>query len=360
MNKKINIINNVIVYTVTLVLFVLVTLFGQKRTDNFWSLILLMVVGALVTIFHELGHLIAGKYNNFAFISLNILIFKWAKINDKIKFSFCFSGDQAGWTELVAKTTDNLDKRYKKVCLSGIFATIIPTLCGIIPIFLPQLPLWLYSIWVMLLPVGAYSILDNGLSLSPNGIRNDGAVAYGIAKKDSSVKVMLNIMSIHSYMYQGNSPAEIDKNLYFDLPQLREDDLNFFLLLNERYNYYLDNKDYENAKKTTERMLSLEEYFSNEYIDVAKINALYNACTFDYDEDKADDLMYELEKVLNSDTNPTKIRVKLAYILFVTGETHLLEDFYKKGVKEALKSQIKGYGKFEISLLDQMKDKIME
>ena len=60
MNKKINIINNVIVYTVTLVLFVLVTLFGQKRTDNFWSLILLMVVGALlcgtlVTILNQNG-----------------------------------------------------------------------------------------------------------------------------------------------------------------------------------------------------------------------------------------------------------------------------------------------------------------
>jgi hypothetical protein len=70
------------------------------------------------------------------------------------------------------------------------------------------------------------------------------------------MKVALSVLKIQAEMYQGKTPMEVKKELYFDLPQLPEDDPNFVLLLNARYNYYLDLGDYENAKKVTARLLS--------------------------------------------------------------------------------------------------------
>ena len=130
------------------------------------------------------------------------------------------------------------------------------------------------------------------------------------------------------------------------------------MLLNARYNYYLDKQEYDKAKAVTERLLSLEEYAQEEHMLVAKADALYNACTFDYDEDVADDLTYELEKYLNYENNITNLRIKLAYILFVQGEKDSFEYFYKKINKEALNCQIKGLGEFELKLVGRIKEKL--
>ena len=138
----------------------------------------------------------------------------------------------------------------------------------------------------------------------------------------------------------------------FDLPQLPEDSLNFAMLLNARYAYYLDKQDYENAKKITDRLLSLEEYLPKNYVNIVKTDALYNACTFDFNEEKADDLMYELEIYLNNVNTVTNVRVKLAYMLNVKQENGNLDMFFKKGYKEADRCQIKGFGAYERKLFD--------
>ena len=191
--------------------------------------------------------------------------------------------------------------------------------------------------------------------MTSDGVNNDGAVIYKIKKMDDSSKVAMNLLKIQAEMYQGKTPAEIDESLYFDLPQLREDDLNYFFLLNARYNYYLDKEDFEKVKEATDRLMALEEYVSKDMMDVVKADALYNACTFDFDETRADDLTYELEKYLNFYNNATNIRIKLAYILFVKGEREVFEPFYKQAVKETNRCQIKGVALFEKKLLDKIK-----
>lgn len=360
MTRKSIILNNIFIYGLTLSSFVLVAIIGQRYASSFWELVLLLVAGAilgaiLVSFFHELGHLIVGKKNGFAFISMSILFFKWSKVKNKVKFSFSGIGNQIGYTEMVSKTTVNLKKRFRRMTVGGIYFSIIPMLVGIVPIFLTNLPLWAYCLWVMLTPVALFSILDNGLPQISDGVRNDGAIAKELKKDTDASKVLININCIQSEMYQGKTPAEVDEALYFDLPQLPEDDMLFFFLLNARYNYYLDKEDFDNAKKTIQRMLLLEEYVPKEYFLVAKADALYNACTFNFNEDLADDLTYELEKYLNKVNNLTNLRIKLAYILFVKGESDSFDIFYDKAKKEARKGQIKGYNQYELKLIEKMK-----
>lgn len=365
MSRKTSILSVVVTYSVTIGLFILVVLMGQKYFANFWSIVFLMIAGAIlagviVTFFHEFGHVLGGKINGFEFVSMSVLFFKWVKVKGKISFIFSGLGGELGYTEMIPKYPENMAKRYKSMTLCGVLFGIIPTLIGVIPLFLTTLPAWLYCLWVTLLPVGIYYILDNGLPTMGAGVPNDGGNIYLISKKRDTAKVMINLLTIQAEMYQGKTPSEIDEKLYFDLPQLREDDLNYFFLLNARYNYYLDKKDYDKAKETTERILSLEEYSFEQYKHVAKADALYNACTFDYNEDVADDLTYEVENYLNSDNNCTNLRIKMAYILFVLKEKDAFESFYNKIKKEASRCQIKGLGRFELNNLEAIKQIYLE
>ena len=360
--EKNNVFKNIIIYAITLILFFVVAGVADRYDGSFVNVILLLVVGAFVglfvsTLFHELGHLLGAKSKKFAFSSITIWFFKWYKKGKIIKFCFTIPLGEAGYTEVIPTKSENVGKDYSHVVKSGLICSLIPVVLGVIPLFLTMLPQWVYCMWVMCLPIGAYSFLDNAIPMIYEGERNDGCLLKMLKNDDDSAKVFVNLLKIQAEIFNGKTPSEIDEDYYFNLPQLREDDLLFARLLNARYNYYLDKGDYENAKNVTERLLSLEEYLPSHYMTEIKSDALYNACTFDFNEEKADDLTYELEKYLNKVNTPTTIRIKLSYILFVKGERDMFEPFYNKGVKMASKCQIKGLGRFETKLLDDIKSK---
>ena len=233
-------------------------------------------------------------------------------------------------------------------------------LIGVPAFFVPVNSIWLFAIWVMFLPIGAYFFFGSVLPASSYGARNDGAVLYGLKKKDDESIVTLSLLAFQAEMYVGKSPAEIEEKILFELPQLPEDSLTFLMLLNARYMYYVDKEDYENAKKVSQRLDSVIEYAPKGYECAIKTDLLYNACTFDYDEDKADDLVYELEKYLNNVNTVQTVRAKLAYLIRVKRETENTDVFFKKGYKEADRCQIKGLGKYERKLYDGLKASLKE
>ncbi len=362
MSRKINVISYIITMLCMLAaIYLVVSTCNQIYADvKLITAILYLGLGAVVaglinTFVHELGHVLAGKRNGFVFSAVTVWFFNWKKVKNKIKFFFVMMGDEAGYTEMIPSKVNDMAKGLKKMSLGGPIASLIVTLVGVPALFVPGMPIFLYALWSMLFPIGIYFFLSSILPASNSGALNDGAVAYGVSKNMPSLQVAINVLKIQQEMYNGKTPSEIDESLYFDLPQLPEDDLNFSLLLNARYLYYLDKEDYENAIKTTARLMSVVDYLPKEYVYQIKTDALYNACTFDYNEELADDLVYELEKYLNNINTATNVRVKLAYLLYVKREKENLDIFYKKGIKEADRGQIKGLTLFERKLLDKIK-----
>lgn len=360
MNRKTNILNNILSLLITVGLIFLVVYFANKRfTDGAFVLILWLfasavISGFIVTLFHELGHLVFGKLNGFTLISFTVWFLKWSKRKGKTVFDFVWLGEEAGSTEMVAKSTENLEKRYRRMTFGGLFFTAVLMLMGIVPFFLKDLSVFLFVFWAMFLPIGSYVFFGNALPMENYGVPNDGAVLYGLRKNTDNSKVMVSLLKIQSELFNGKTPANIDEGFYFDLPQLPEDNFNFVLLLNARYYFYLDKGDYENAKKVSDRSLMLLDYLPKSVINSVKADALYNACTFDFNEKVADDLTYELESYLNSKNNATNLRIKLAYIKNVKNDAELVESFYKKGLKEAKKIPVAGLRELEIKLLNQL------
>ena len=362
MKKSTNIINYILTITITFLLFFLTLLncgkqYGGQVLD--WALRFVVggvIAGFLCALFHELGHFIAGRKNGFKFSSMVVWFFKLKKDAGKLKFGFTMLGVQAGYTEMVPSVEEGIDKRLINMTNGGIIASFITLILGIPPLFLTSyLSVWAYAIWSMLLTMGAYYFLGTALPATEENTLNDGAVVYNIIKKTDTSKVMVNLLRIQANLYQGKRPFEIDEKLYFDLPQLREDDIYFSLLLNARYQYYLDKKDYKNAQKCCERLLTLEEYLPVGYMTIFKIDALYNACTFSKDENLADDLMYEVDKYINAVNDCQTLRAKLAYLLNVRQEKEGADMFFNKAYKEADKCQLKGLGLMERNLLDGLK-----
>ena len=363
MSRTKNIINTIIVYLLTVGAFVAATVVGNANYyygNAFISVVFYLIgvvaFGFINCVAHETGHMLAAKKNGFAFCSVSIWFFKWTKRGKKTEFSFTGLGEQSGYTETVPKYKENMDKRLIAYTRGGIIASLIMTVIGIAPLFLTDvLSKEVYGILSMALPMGAYYFFDSLIPRDSDGERNDGMVIKGVKEKDDRSVTLLRILEIQAEMYGGKTPSEIDESMYFDLPQLPENDPMFFAITQARYNYYLDKKDYENAEKTTNRLLVAADSLPKGLKCEINAYALYNACTFSRNPEKADELMYEAEDYLNKYNTLTNIRIKLAYLYFIVGERGNVDTFYKKGIKEAKKCPLKGYGIFETKLLDEIK-----
>ena len=161
MSRRTNIINNVLTFILTFgALFAVVYICNNRfATQKFINVALWIILGAIVagvlnTFVHELGHLVVGKLNGFAFSSMQVLFFKWEKVGKKVQFNFSIIKYEAGYTEMIPKTTENLAKRYKRMSLAGPFASLVFSLVGVVPFFIQGLSLELFCLWAVFLPVG--------------------------------------------------------------------------------------------------------------------------------------------------------------------------------------------------------------
>ena len=113
MTRRTNIINNVIYMALTMgALFGIIMVCNERYTTEIFQVVLRFLVGAILagllnTVVHELGHLIAGKRNGFAFSAICIWFFKWARVGKKIRFDFVMMGDEAGYTEMTWRSLPN-------------------------------------------------------------------------------------------------------------------------------------------------------------------------------------------------------------------------------------------------------------
>lgn len=363
MDRKKVIRNNVILIAIVgvMVFFVAFVNDAYHGTSNMYLTILFYLIGAIfwgvVNAFvHEIGHVVAGKKNGFIITAVTVWFFKWIRVGNKFRFYFTLIKEEAGFTESVPTNADNIEKRLKKMSFGGIVASGILMIASFIPLFFcGKMAYWLYSVMAVALPISGYYFFGNVIPFISNGVRNDGSIIDGINKDADDVKVIIALLKINAELYTGKTYSEIDEKLFFDLPQLPEDSPYFVGNLIARYNYYLDKEDYENAKKITERLIGLSEDMPKELEMLCKLNALYDACTFNYNDEKADDYMYEVENVLNADMSPTSFRIRLAYVLYVTKNKEIVNDFYKKCLKLCKKYYILGVSKFERKLVDRMK-----
>lgn len=207
--------------------------------------IVLFVVSELTAgVFHELGHALFGLLSG---------------LRGKLSKSSVFSLDKPLSVGLIPRTDKNLKGRMIVTSLGGLAVNLLFIAAGVLALSVPQIPVWISGIAVSNISV----FIDNALPAEYKTGKTDGLVVLELIRNEPPAQVMLAVLAVHAHILNGESIETVDKNLLFNLPQIREDDASFISLTELRARYCKAVGDEENAEKYRARF----EQLKAEYLD---------------------------------------------------------------------------------------------
>ncbi len=208
--------------------------------------IILMFFGALVVeIVHEGAHFLVGACCSMGVKLPKFHIFKSSSVDVFPKGARC------------------MRLRFVLTAGAGLFFNLILIIVGVIAFAVPSVPPFLG----VALPYAFYSFVINGAPLEYGSGKTDGLViAEALSHSDSS-QVMFAILRVQGLVNAGVMLKDVDESMLTDVPQLPEDDINFIVLTQLRYEYYLAKGDDVTAKKYLSRFNELIQYLPDGYAD---------------------------------------------------------------------------------------------
>ena len=330
-------------------------------------LIFSLVLGGLLSsliccAFHELGHIVFGLFCGFRFNSLRLGPLKIYKDEGCLRCSMKDNPDTvAGATEMLPKNADGLYRKYLLVTAGGPIYSFL-FLAGALTTlyFYAGVHFAVYAIVCTSLPCAFHLFFYNALPFSSDSLDTDGALLRGLIKKEPSYLTAVNILAIEGYLYQGFTPSEIDRELYFGLPQLPEDDFNFILLTSYRLMYYLDGNDAEKAAKACDRLEGVLEYVPAYYEKDIASEILFCESAVKGNKELAGQMYPALEKYLKTEDTLQSCRILAAYELYVNGDKLAALRRLNAAEEKAEKYWVRGVAKYEKKLIACLRADIME
>ena len=158
-------------------------------------------------------------------------------------------------------------------------------------------------------------------------------------------------MEIQGQLHEGKSFTEIDETLYFDQPQLCEDEPLFAVTLDLRYRYYLEKGDMEHAADCLNRLVEIMEYLP--YTEAEKVAAelVYMASLRGETEVAEENAKLCQNFLKGNEVTPKRI---LAAWSQMSGQTDFVNALLKQAEECLQKERIVGVKKFEQILLSRM------
>lgn len=198
-----------------------------------------LVAGAvLVELFHEGAHFVAGACCSMGVKPPKFRLFKSSSV------------------QISPKGAKAMRLRLVLTAGAGLFVTLLFIILGVLAFALPHIPAYLG----VALPYAFYSFVINAVQLEYSGGKTDGLVIAEVIAKKPTAQVMLAILRVQGLVNAGTPLSEVDENLLLDVPQLPEDDINFIILTQLRYEYYKAKGDEPAAEKYLSRFNEIKQY----------------------------------------------------------------------------------------------------
>ena len=336
------------------------------REVNSALLILALVAGGILgslvcTAFHELGHVLAGLCCNFRLNNVSVGFLSLRREDGRVCLRLRRTGDSlAGSTEMLPRSSENLYGRFLFTVAGGLlfsFLFLAGTVLAVV--FYSRLHFAAFALICTAMPFAFHLFFYNALPFNDDNLDTDGGRIKGLLQKDASYLTAVNILAVEGYMWQGCSPSEIDPALYFDLPQLPEDDLNFILLTSYRFMYFLDADDFANAEKYGRRLEDLLEYAPYLYRMELTADALFCACYVSMDEERARELYEKCAGYLKGENSVQSNRVAAAYEWRINKNRSAALRALSGAESRADACEIKGLVKYERKLISALRAEIV-
>ena len=359
-------IAGVIGWVITLVVGIVIIYFGYYHfyaDYNVALIIFSLLFGGILSsivccIFHELGHIIVGKICGFRFNAVQILFVRIYWQGDRLRAGFHRLDDQLlGAAEMLPKNADRMYGKYFAETAGGLVASFLWLAGAIVALALSgHMHFAVYSLICTSLPCAFYVFYVNVLPFGDPP--TDGAILTGLIGKETGALTAVNMLAIEGYLSIGKTPGEIDRALYFDLPQLPEDDYNFLILMDYRISYFIDSGDISNAVRYSDRLKGLLEYVPKQCFNEIAGDILFCECAYKRDATEAEKLYKKIRPYLLGEGDTTSHRIDAAY------ETYIRQDKISalrklSAAQQSLEScRVKGVALYEKKLLEYIREGI--
>lgn len=299
---------------------------------------------------HELGHIALAKKGNMELVYTKFFCFQ-IKIKEGKKRLGLTSPFRTDETQVIPKTGGNMQRRAAKYTLGGLLLSgiLLALLCAA-AITLTCLGNTNFLLWGFV-PYTAYLFLLNVLPLEYPSGKTDMLVYRGLKKGYDAEKNMLAAMEIQGQLYEGKSFSEVDERLYFNQPQLPEDEPLFAVMLDLKYRYYLEKQDLDKAADCLNRLAAAQAYLPQEKVEELAAELVYMHALRG-DLQRAEDCGTYCKGYLQSNTASAK-RI-LAAFSAAFGKTESVVPLIAQAETCLQTERVKGVGKFERILLSRL------
>ncbi len=308
---------------------------------------------ALSPVVHELGHLFFAHAVGFDCVYIKCFCFKMQVKKGKKRLSLAspFAAEQ---TQALPRFGGNMPRRAAIYTLGGLLFSGFVLVAILSEALLRSCLTESDFVTWGALPYAAYLFLLNALPLEYAGGKTDTLVYRGIKRGADEEKCMLAAMEIQGQLYEGKSFKEIDEGLYFNLPQLREDEPLYAMLLDLRYRYYLDKEEWEAAADCLNRLALAQGYLPDEQVEQVAAELVYMHA-LNGDIALAEESGKLCRGFLSGDSVTAK-RILAAYSL-AAGKAEAVEPLKAQAQVALGYERVAGVRKFEENLLLRIKTK---
>lgn len=310
-----------------------------------------LIVGFIFApIFHELGHIVFAKLANMRIAYVKCFCFAWqGGVKGKLRLTSPFAPDE---TQAVPACGGNMQRRAVCFTLGGLlvgalFLFIVLT-AAIICTCIGNVNFLLWGI----VPYAAYLVLLNSLPVEYASGKTDTLVWLGLKKGYPEERNMLAAMEIQGRLFAGETFGEIDEKLYYDVPQLCEDQPLYAVMLDLRYCYHIERDEYEKAGDALNRLALAQAYLSDTQLQKVSAELVYMHA-IGGDLQRAKESAALCEEYLTKDALTAK-RALAAYML-ACGERERASLLIAQAETLLAKEWIKGVAASEKILLSRIK-----
>ena len=206
--------------------------------------IILVVLGAIACdLIHEGAHLLVGVICLMGVKPPKIRFFKSSSV------------------EVFPYGSKHMKGRMIATTVAGLVFDFLLIVLGVFSLAIPSVPVF----FCIVLPYAFYSFLINVAPFEYKSGKTDGLVVWELISNKPTAQVMLAILKIQGLQHSGKLLRELDEGLFLDVPQLPEDDVNFIILTQLRYEYYLAVGNDSEAYKYFMRYKDIAGYLPAEY-----------------------------------------------------------------------------------------------
>lgn len=309
-------------------------------------------------IIHEIGHLIFGILTGYSFISFRIGSNVIVKEEEKYKLKKHNLPGTAGQCLMLPPDMENGKYPFVLYNYGGVILNLIVTIISIIVKMNVDFPLnIIFSAFSL---AGFFVVLSNGIPLKIGGVPNDAYNILSMLKDEEAKKSFHLQLKTHALHSQG---VRI-KDLPLDHFILKEDvdlsnPLNTAIKLIE-YNWYLDNLDMENAKKTLDSLKPFMSKIASLYKYEINCERIFLELIGNCDK-KLIDSLYDknLKKYVKaSKFMVSKKRLLMAYEAFYNENKDLAIKHYDELKDLANNYPIKGEADMELMLANWIRERL--